>query len=151
MSSDEDYDSSANNYYQNERRDQQLSSLTSILFGNIDSEGNLVDDILDDDSKRHLSSLQRHLSAIIPLNDIVDDEEDNESGLEDNDERDRTSDTNTSSQNSDDNRTDDNRTNGQNRRKRSNSIDSSYGSQNQNQLNGNKLEDCMKRFFDFFF
>ena len=148
MSSDEDYDSSNANYWQNERRDQQMSSLTSILFGNIDSEGNLVDDIFDDESKKHLSSLQRHLSEIIPLNDIVDEEEDNESGLED-DERDQHLESNNCSQNSDDNKTDENRVNGQTRRRRSNSVDSTYGSQSQSQINGNKSEECMTLFIHF--
>lgn len=40
--------------------------LTSILFGNIDESGQLEDDILDNDSKRHLASLARlGLSSII--------------------------------------------------------------------------------------
>lgn len=40
--------------------------LTSILFGNIDDSGQLEDDILDSDSKRHLASLARlGLSSII--------------------------------------------------------------------------------------
>lgn len=145
MSSDEEYDSSSANNWHNDRRDQQMSSLTSFLFGNIDSEGNLVDDFLDDDSKRHLSSLQRHLSDVIRLNDIVDDDDD-ESGLEDNDEKDdkdRHSDSNTNSQSSDDNRVNGNQTNGHSMRHRSNSFDSSYGSQNQN---GSKSEDCMNTF-----
>ena len=150
MSSDEDYDSSSANNWHNDRRDQQMSSLTSFLFGNIDSEGNLVDDFLDDDSKRHLSSLQRHLSDVIPLNDIVD-EEDDESGLEDSDEKedkDKQTDTNTGSQNRDDNRRNSSQTNGRPIRQRSDSFDSSYGSQNQN---GSKSDDCMINLHVFHF
>lgn len=48
--------------------------LTSILFGNIDESGQLEDDILDKESKRHLASLARlGLSSII--NELIDDAE----------------------------------------------------------------------------
>jgi len=71
MSSDEDYDSSHANYGYNERNEKKITNLTSILFGNIDSNGNLVDDILDEESKRHLDSLQRHLSSIIAFEGVI--------------------------------------------------------------------------------
>lgn len=39
-------------------------NLTGFLFGNIDSEGRLEDDIFDSESKRQLSSLARHVVHI---------------------------------------------------------------------------------------
>lgn len=48
--------------------------LTSFLFGNIDECGQLEDDILDNESKRHLSSLAR-LGLGSFINDIVAEED----------------------------------------------------------------------------
>jgi len=146
MSSDEDYDSS----HHNERREKQLPNLTSILFGNIDSNGNLVDDIFDDECKRHLSSLQRHLSSIIPFNDMVDEDEDIESGVEE--------DANKDVNNCNSGGEDSNHNSGQNGLKRdvfkrSDSVDSSYCSQSQPQSqsvdkNDDKSDESMNCFID---
>lgn len=46
----------------NENDNDNEVDLTGFLFGNIDSEGRLVDDIFDNESKKHLSSLARYLS-----------------------------------------------------------------------------------------
>lgn len=37
--------------------DNPIFNLTSFLFGNVDDNGHLVDDVLDDDCKKHLHSL----------------------------------------------------------------------------------------------
>lgn len=49
-------------------------SLAAFLFGNIDENGQLEDDVLDEESKRHLSSLDRF--GIIPLDEINDENDD---------------------------------------------------------------------------
>lgn len=46
----------------NENDNDNEVDLTGFLFGNIDSEGRLEDDIFDNESKKHLSSLARYLS-----------------------------------------------------------------------------------------
>ena len=69
MSSDDDCDSQSSTHKFKKSADDQFTKLTGILFGNIDDEGHLVDDILDEESKRHLSSLQRHLNSLLPLNE----------------------------------------------------------------------------------
>lgn len=51
MSSDSDDDSNNGNYG---------ADLTGILFGNIDSTGRLESDLLDNETKNHLSSLARY-------------------------------------------------------------------------------------------
>lgn len=43
----------------NENENENEVDLTGFLFGNIDSEGRLEDDIFDNESKKHLSSLAR--------------------------------------------------------------------------------------------
>ncbi|CAG2164848.1 unnamed protein product [Oppiella nova] len=141
MSSDEDYESVNAGEGSGERRAEELSSkLTSILFGNIDSNGNLLDDIFDDNSKRHLNSLRQHLFSVIPLSDIVDEEDDNESGLEDESDANRET---SASQPSDDNNS---RKNGGDCEtksgQRSNNTDNSSGSHHSNSdTNGNKSDD----------
>lgn len=56
--------------------DEELSAkfqLTSFLFGNIDESGELENDVLDNESKRHLSSLGR-LGLGRLLNELIDGE-----------------------------------------------------------------------------
>lgn len=53
MEMDSDNDNDNDNDTENE------VDFTGFLFGNIDSEGKLVDDIFDNESKKHLSSLAR--------------------------------------------------------------------------------------------
>lgn len=48
----------------------QLFNLTSLLFGNIDENGRLEDDILDEDCKKHLNSLGK-LGLQPILNEII--------------------------------------------------------------------------------
>lgn len=43
----------------NENENENEVNLTGFLFGNIDSTGQLEDDIFDNESKRQLSSLAR--------------------------------------------------------------------------------------------
>lgn len=43
----------------NEHDNENEVNLTGFLFGNIDSLGRLEDDIFDNESKKHLSSLAR--------------------------------------------------------------------------------------------
>lgn len=50
---DNDYEPDSDNEAENE------VDLTGFLFGNIDSEGRLVDDIFDTESKKQLGSLAR--------------------------------------------------------------------------------------------
>lgn len=53
---------------------------SAVLFGNIDNNGFLTDDIFDEDCKKHLSSLQPHLDPLVPYGDIIESREvDNES------------------------------------------------------------------------
>lgn len=48
--------------------------LTGFLFGNIDESGQLENDVLDNESKRHLASLSRlGLSSI--LKEVIDEEQ----------------------------------------------------------------------------
>lgn len=44
-----------------EERNENEVDLTGFLFGNIDSEGRLEDDIFDPESKKHLASLSRFI------------------------------------------------------------------------------------------
>lgn len=58
---------------------------SSLLFGNIDNDGRLTDadDIFDQECQRHLTSLQAHLSTVVPFkNLIVDDEEEAEKAID---------------------------------------------------------------------
>ncbi|OTF75547.1 transcription initiation factor TFIID subunit 1-like protein [Euroglyphus maynei] len=48
---------------------------SAILFGNIDENGELADDIFDEESRRHLDSLQSHLSSIISYEDLIQEED----------------------------------------------------------------------------
>lgn len=55
--------------------DSSMFNFTSLLFGNIDDTGQLDDDILDDECKKHLNSLGRLglrplLSEVIDIEDI---------------------------------------------------------------------------------
>lgn len=60
-------------------------NLTSILFGNIDNNGELVDDLLDEESRKHLGVLSKFgLNSI--LNEVIDREEDRGAGLDSDDE-----------------------------------------------------------------
>nr|XP_046912926.1 transcription initiation factor TFIID subunit 1-like isoform X2 [Dermatophagoides farinae] len=72
-------------------RSSSASRITSvILFGNIDENGELTDDIFDDECRRHLDSLQPHLSSIIPFEDLIEDDDDDDSSQQrqsDNDKR----------------------------------------------------------------
>lgn len=58
----------------NDRGDEDYGggvNLTSILFGNIDNNGELVDDILDEESRKHLGVLSKFgLNSI--LNEVID-------------------------------------------------------------------------------
>jgi len=45
---------------------------SAVLFGNIDNEGFLTDDIFDEECKRHLGSLQPHLDSVVPYEDIIE-------------------------------------------------------------------------------
>lgn len=49
-----------------------LNIASAVLFGNIDNEGRLTDDFLDEESKRHLGSLQQHLNDIVPMENIIE-------------------------------------------------------------------------------
>ena len=63
---------------------------SAILFGNIDENGELTDDIFDEECRRHLDSLQPHLSSIIPFEDLIEDDDDDDSSQQrqsDNDKR----------------------------------------------------------------
>ncbi|CAG2104510.1 unnamed protein product [Medioppia subpectinata] len=158
MSSDEDYESvnaSHGSGGQRQAEEEEMSSkLTSILFGNIDSNGNLLDDIFDDDSKRHLSSLRSHLLSYIPFNDIVDnnstEDDDNESGLEDNEPSESKPSAAADGKPTTDGHNGKDNTDVSTRRRRD-SNDSSYGSQSQpllttagadnNTANGDKSDD----------
>ena len=53
MDMDSDNDNDLND------RDENEVNLTGFLFGNIDSEGRLEDDIFDNESKRQLAALAR--------------------------------------------------------------------------------------------
>lgn len=46
-------------------------NLTSILFGNIDNDGELVDDVLDAESRKHLGVLSKFGLGSI-LNEVID-------------------------------------------------------------------------------
>lgn len=52
--------------------DSKGFNLTSFLFGNIDETGNLEDDVLDNESKKHLSCLAKFGLAPL-LNELVND------------------------------------------------------------------------------
>lgn len=56
-----DMDSDTENDNDNENERENEVDLTGFLFGNIDSDGRLVDDIFDSESKRQLSSLGRYI------------------------------------------------------------------------------------------
>lgn len=63
--------------------DRIASAINSaILFGNIDEDGKLADDIFDDHCKEHLSFLQPHLSSLFSCEDLLDKNESDK--LEDN-------------------------------------------------------------------
>lgn len=75
----------------NDRGDEEYGggiNLTSILFGNIDNNGELVDDILDEESRKHLGVLSKFgLNSI--LNEVIDrenTEEDRGAGVDSDDE-----------------------------------------------------------------
>lgn len=70
MSSDEENDT----FDDDKQRSSNMASniASAVLFGNIDNEGRLIDDIFDDESKRHLNSLQPHLNSIVPYEDIIE-------------------------------------------------------------------------------
>lgn len=62
--------------------------LTSILFGNIDESGQLENDFLDSETKRHLSSLARlgldsYINELVEEHDIKDKDKPNEDSAED--------------------------------------------------------------------
>lgn len=44
-----------------DNEDQGGINLTGLLFGNIDEKGELENDFLDDEAKKHLSSLHRYV------------------------------------------------------------------------------------------
>lgn len=82
MSSDED-----DNDDFNEENDEICTSsrgasgiTSAILFGNIDKDGNLVDDIFDEECKKQLNSLQPHLLSVV--GNLIDDEDEDEEGDE---------------------------------------------------------------------
>lgn len=73
-----------------EENDKDLSSginMTGFLFGNIDDNGQLEDDILDPEAKQHLASLSRlGLSSFIREmmpNDVVSHDQDEETEHQD--------------------------------------------------------------------
>lgn len=69
MSSDED-DSSFND--DNTTSNSVAFDITSaILFGNIDKDGNLTDDIFDEECKRQLTSLQPHLNSVVSYETLI--------------------------------------------------------------------------------
>lgn len=55
-----DSDNDNENDNDNDNENENEVDLTGFLFGNIDSDGRLVDDIFDNESKKHLSSLARY-------------------------------------------------------------------------------------------
>nr|XP_022324480.1 transcription initiation factor TFIID subunit 1-like isoform X2 [Crassostrea virginica] len=63
-----------------------MSSLTGFLFGNIDEKGDLTEDFLDEESKRHLGSLSSLGGIGVMVKEITEDEDDDK-----NDENDSTS------------------------------------------------------------
>lgn len=72
----------------NDRGDEDYNSginLTSILFGNIDNNGELVDDILDEESRKHLGVLSKFgLNSI--LNEVIEKENPTQTNLDAEDE-----------------------------------------------------------------
>ncbi|KAJ6220107.1 hypothetical protein RDWZM_005919 [Blomia tropicalis] len=73
MSSDEE------DVYSEERSSSNAAGhiASAIMFGNIDDNGFLTDDIFDDECKKQLSSLQRHLDLVVPYEQIIDQENSN--------------------------------------------------------------------------
>lgn len=65
--------------------DRIVSNIGSaILFGNIDDDGKLADDIFDDNCKEHLSFLQPHLSSLFSYEDLLDNTKNETGELSDN-------------------------------------------------------------------
>ena len=60
----------------------QALSLTSFLFGNIDSHGELESDVFDDECKKHLDSLSR-LGLGNQIRQVTDDADDEDEEEED--------------------------------------------------------------------
>lgn len=74
---------------------------SAILFGNIDENGELTDNIFDDDEcRRHIDSLKPHLSSIISYEDII--ENDDQDDDDDNDSKQRPQSDNNDKRSSDD-------------------------------------------------
>lgn len=49
-----------------DNEDQGGINLTGFLFGNVDEKGELENDFLDDEAKKHLSSLHRYVRGDWP-------------------------------------------------------------------------------------
>lgn len=62
--SDNENDHDLDNDNDNDNENENEVNLTGFLFGNIDSEGRLVDDIFDNESKKHLGSLARYSKKV---------------------------------------------------------------------------------------
>lgn len=68
MSSSEDDDDG-------NKKSSAFDFANAIMFGNIDNRGVLTDDILDEDSKKLINSLHKHLATVVPYSNIIDNEE----------------------------------------------------------------------------
>lgn len=77
-----------------------INIASAVLFGNIDNNGFLTDDIFDDECKRHLGSLQPHLGSVVPYEDIID----NKQMTNDSENSESDSDTGNDNQNVDNNK-----------------------------------------------
>ena len=72
MSSDEEDNSS---FDENSSTNKvALDIANAILFGNIDNDGFLTDDIFNEECKKQLGSLQQHLDSVVPYKDIIETE-----------------------------------------------------------------------------
>lgn len=76
MSSDEEDDNGSSSK-------KNLDIANAIIFGNIDENGELIDDIFDEECKRNLRFLQPHLSKLVSYDDLMDDQSQDKSEEDD--------------------------------------------------------------------